>query len=583
MYTFSFPTTGYKHSYIRHPSDDDEITHGFHLSKSYPAHRIRKQNIESENPSKRGFLANLATLLNDADVLSKKNSGIAKSAITPLSLAKSEPTDRPSPKVTTENSVARSLTERHGADKNEPTPSAGSVESTLKIEGKDSAPIFALFHGKIVPLGKLPDSSFKKSHTETRYDENKSKEVSEKLENHKSDGVEKGEAKSEVRVAEKKQHTSSAEENEKKDKSKSLSPLQLSRLSSYFHNLDSKNKADTETRMVKSRIKDVTGTAKDEVPEIMPAIRNSEFLKHVKGIVLDDGKMVSFKGKQAEVENEQAGESEKTEDAAQRSGDTEKSYAIDSSLLSQLTKSKEKTADPVARDTQSVMLNLDTLKGLLKKSNDGVSLAKLLNKPTEGAAANTQDEDPGTIEDFAAGGLKKTNEFRAEHHSPPLIWSDDLASEAQKMAEHLADLKSLEISNDLEKKGYGENVAKVWANFKTAGEAATNMWYHQSENYHFDDPHLDQNTGQFAQLIWKDSKELGMGVAKSIDDINNKYVYVVALYRPPGNIETTLRENVLKRGNDTTDVYSTFFKRSQQIKESAVLLPKHEGKSNDNN
>ena len=63
--------------------------------------------------------------------------------------------------------------------------------------------------------------------------------------------------------------------------------------------------------------------------------------------------------------------------------------------MSQLTKSKEKTADPVARDTSSVMLNLDTLKGLLKKSNDGVSLAKLLNKPTEGAAVNTQDEDPG--------------------------------------------------------------------------------------------------------------------------------------------------------------------------------------------
>ena len=255
--------------------------------------------------SLQGFLANLATLLNDADVLSKKNSGIAKSAITPPSLAKSEPTDRPSSKVTTENSIARSLTERHGADKNGPTPSAGSVENTLKTEGKDSAPIFALFHGKIVPLGKLPDSSFKKSHTETRYDESKSKEVSEKLENHKSDGMENGEAKSEVRVAERQQHTSNAGENEKKDKSKSLSPLQLSRLSTYFHNLDSKNKADTETRMVKSRIKDVTGTAKDEVPEIMPAIRNSEFLKHVKGIVLDDGKMVSFKGKQAEVENEQ--------------------------------------------------------------------------------------------------------------------------------------------------------------------------------------------------------------------------------------------------------------------------------------
>ncbi len=181
----------------------------------------------------------------------------------------------------------------------------------------------------------------------------------------------------------------------------------------------------------------------------------------------------------------------------------------------------------------------------------------------------------GTIEDFAAGGLKKTNEYRAMHHSPPLVWSDDLATEAQKMAEHLADMKTLEISEDLEKRGYGENVAKVWANFKDAGDAATTMWYKQSSNYRFEDPRLDQNTGQFAQVIWKDSKELGMGVAKSIDDINNKYVYVVSLYRPPGNIETTLRDNVLRTGNDTADVYATFFKRSNSIKHSGVLLPKH--------
>lgn len=97
------------------------------------------------------------------------------------------------------------------------------------------------------------------------------------------------------------------------------------------------------------------------------------------------------------------------------------------------------------------------------------------------------------------------------------------------------------------------------------------MWYTQSENYRFDDPHLDENTGQFAQMVWKNTKEIGMGVAKSIDDVNNKYVYVVALYRPPGNIEAQLRDNVLPTGNNTVDVYTTFFKRSQALNTGEIM------------
>ena len=159
-----------------------------------------------------------------------------------------------------------------------------------------------------------------------------------------------------------------------------------------------------------------------------------------------------------------------------------------------------------------------------------------------------------------------------KHHDDNLIWSDSLAAKAQKLAEALADRKSLEIAKDLEKEGMGENVAKVWATFKNAGEAATKMWYSQSGNYHFDDPHLDENTGQFAQVVWKSTKELGMGVAKSIDDVNNKYVYVTALYSPPGNIEAVLRENVLPTGNATQDVYATFFKRTGVMNHTSVVV-----------
>ena len=260
-------------------------------------------------------------------MLSKKNTGSGKGTITPQSAAKiepAEPTESSSAaKATAENAVARSVTEKHESIKDEPTPSAESAARSLKTEGKDSAPIFALFHGKIVPLGKLPDTSFKKSHTEARNEESHEKEDSHAEESHVMEDRENGQAKSEVKLPEnraehnaesrverpeerhevKHDETSnslSSAESDKRDKAKSLSPSQFTRLSSYFHNLDSKNRAAVETRMIKSRKKDVTGTAKDEVPELPPSMKNSEFLKHVKGIVLDDGKMVTLKGKQSE-------------------------------------------------------------------------------------------------------------------------------------------------------------------------------------------------------------------------------------------------------------------------------------------
>ncbi len=230
-------------------------------------------------------MANLATLLNDAESLSKKNAGLtnmtlATSAIVPASRSSEN-----------EQATVRSMKEKSD-NKNEPTPSASSVESTLKTEGKDCAPIFALYHGKIVPLGKLPDTSFKKSHTEVRQKEDGG-ETDNKQSNNNHDT---SEAKSVVTSPATPAQNTKHESREKKDKP--LSPSQFNRLSSYFHNLESKTKPELETRMIKRPVKDVTATAKDEVPDILPDLKNSDFMRHVKGIVLDDGKMVPLKGHQ---------------------------------------------------------------------------------------------------------------------------------------------------------------------------------------------------------------------------------------------------------------------------------------------
>uniref|UniRef100_A0A3Q2E0C0 SCP domain-containing protein n=1 Tax=Cyprinodon variegatus TaxID=28743 RepID=A0A3Q2E0C0_CYPVA len=50
----------------------------------------------------------------------------------------------------------------------------------------------------------------------------------------------------------------------------------------------------------------------------------------------------------------------------------------------------------------------------------------------------------------------------------------------------------------------------------------------------------------FTQLVWKDSKEVGVGMASS-----GKKAFIVGRYRPGGNLsgEEHFRRNVLPKGN----------------------------------
>lgn len=60
--------------------------------------------------------------------------------------------------------------------------------------------------------------------------------------------------------------------------------------------------------------------------------------------------------------------------------------------------------------------------------------------------------------------------------------------------------------------------------------------------------------GHFTQVIWKNSKFLGQGAAKSI----NNTVYVVCNYDPPGNIIGQFKENVFTEITKTSTVQNMY-------------------------
>lgn len=166
------------------------------------------------------------------------------------------------------------------------------------------------------------------------------------------------------------------------------------------------------------------------------------------------------------------------------------------------------------------------------------------------------------LEIFAEKGLQEHNHYRELHHSSHLRWSDELATQAEKMAYEMAMRGTVEKSDVAVSLGYGENVAKITGvPFNDAGSVATDVWYSESGNYSYSYPNVTPQTDAFTQLVWRETKEIGMGCAK---DVATNDLYVVALYRPPGNDRRRLRDNVINKGTMTEDVYATIFKRAKQ-------------------
>ncbi|XP_045898538.1 Golgi-associated plant pathogenesis-related protein 1-like isoform X2 [Micropterus dolomieu] len=125
--------------------------------------------------------------------------------------------------------------------------------------------------------------------------------------------------------------------------------------------------------------------------------------------------------------------------------------------------------------------------------------------------------------------LEAHNAYRAKHNTPPLTLSSELTASAQKWADHLLSIKTLQHSNTKD----GENVffKSSSATFKPTGKEAVDSWYSEIKNYNWSRPRFNSNTGHFTQVVWKDSTELGVGMAT-----NGNMVFVVGQYRPAGNM-----------------------------------------------
>ena len=133
--------------------------------------------------------------------------------------------------------------------------------------------------------------------------------------------------------------------------------------------------------------------------------------------------------------------------------------------------------------------------------------------------------------------LNLHNYYRARHAAPALTISQRLNYIAQAYAEHLAATSKFEHSGHrLENETLGENLYMQWISHgrvNVSTRTAMKSWYDEIALYDYKHPAYSEETGHFTQMIWRDTKRLGVGVALSAD---GREVYFVTNYYPAGNI-----------------------------------------------
>jgi pathogenesis-related protein 1 len=150
--------------------------------------------------------------------------------------------------------------------------------------------------------------------------------------------------------------------------------------------------------------------------------------------------------------------------------------------------------------------------------------------------------------DFANTILKIHNDERAAVKVPDLTWSDSLAADAKKWAEHLASLPPKPSSSsgwnqccggapDLVHGSTGENLWAGGANYYSTADMVKS-WASEKSNYHgaplsnADFAPGVPMVGHYTQMVWKNTRDVGCATA-----IGNqgKFEFLVCRYSPPGN------------------------------------------------
>ena len=133
--------------------------------------------------------------------------------------------------------------------------------------------------------------------------------------------------------------------------------------------------------------------------------------------------------------------------------------------------------------------------------------------------------------------FKLHNKLRQQYNSPPLTQNNELNEKADEYALNIIQNKN-DDENIYSGKIYGENI--IITNTKDEN-LIFSKWEEEAKSYDFTKNKLVKEASHFTQIIWKETKQIGIGF--SSDEDKKKYC-VVVLFDPPGNTLGEFAKNV---------------------------------------
>ncbi|XP_075724152.1 LOW QUALITY PROTEIN: ectin [Rhipicephalus microplus] len=136
--------------------------------------------------------------------------------------------------------------------------------------------------------------------------------------------------------------------------------------------------------------------------------------------------------------------------------------------------------------------------------------------------------------------LKHTNRYRRMHGVRALKEDEKLNRYAQAWALMMAKMDKMQHRK---RPLHGENLYMYWSSNMHApitGLMPVKSWYDEIKQYNYNNPGFSAATGHLTQLVWKDCRRIGTGVARGPKGT----CYVVSVYEPRGNIVGQFAEQV---------------------------------------
>ena len=145
------------------------------------------------------------------------------------------------------------------------------------------------------------------------------------------------------------------------------------------------------------------------------------------------------------------------------------------------------------------------------------------------------------MEKFRKSILEKHNYYRQLHQVGNLVRDATLEAIAQKTADYMKETDNFSFATDkYNGKPIGQNLFWYWGSF--TGERIADMWYESESKYDYRNPKYNSATGDFTQVVWKNTQKIGCGYA-----CNGKECYGICTYYPAGNYMNQFAANVFPK------------------------------------